>query len=46
MKNGFCSDKTFVAKATEKQMKQREAARERRWKDGVGLFSKLSELAT
>jgi len=46
VKNGFCSDKTFVAKATEKQMKQREAARERRWKDGVCLFSKLSELAT
>jgi hypothetical protein len=46
VKNGFCSDKTFVVKAMKKQMKQKEAARERCWKDGVGLFSKLSKLAT
>jgi len=45
VKNGFCSDKMFVAKATKKQMRQREEVRQRRWKDGVGLFSKLTELS-
>jgi hypothetical protein len=45
VRNGFCSDKTFVAKATRKQMKERDAARRRRWKDGVGMFSKLSDLS-
>jgi hypothetical protein len=44
--NGFCSDKTFVAKASKQQMRQREEARQRRWKDGVAKFSKLSELST
>lgn len=41
-----CSDKTFVAKATNAQMEQREEDRQRRWKDGLGLFSMLSELNT
>jgi hypothetical protein len=44
--NGFCSDKTFVAKASKQQMRQREEARQRRWKDGLAKFSKLSELST
>jgi hypothetical protein len=35
-----------VAKASKQQMRQREEARQRRWKDGVAKFSKLSELST
>jgi hypothetical protein len=42
--NGFCLDKKIVAKATKEQMRQREEDRQRDWKDGLSLFSKLSEL--
>jgi hypothetical protein len=45
VRNGFCSDKMFVAKATKEQMKRREEDRQRRWKDGVGMFSNLSDFA-
>jgi hypothetical protein len=42
VRNSFCSDKTF--KAMMEQMEQREEDCQRCWKDGLGLFSKLSEL--
>jgi hypothetical protein len=45
VRNGYCSDKTFLVKATKEQMGKREEDRQSRWKDGVGMFSKLSDLA-
>jgi hypothetical protein len=44
--NGLSSNKTFVAKASKKQMRQREEAHQRCWKDRVAKLSKLSELST
>jgi hypothetical protein len=35
----------FVAKAMKEQMKRREEDRQRRGKDGVGMFSNLSDFA-
>lgn len=43
MKNGLRSDKTFMKEATEAELKQREEDRQRRWSDGLSLFSKMSE---
>jgi len=43
VKNGMCSDKTFMKEATEAELKQREEDRQQRWSDGLGLFSKMSE---
>lgn len=43
VKNGLRSDKAFMANATTEELMQREVDRQQRWKDGLGLFSKLSE---
>jgi hypothetical protein len=45
VKNVFCSNKTYVEKATKNQLREHEEARKGQWKDGVGMFSKLSELS-
>jgi hypothetical protein len=45
VRNGYCSDKTFLVKATKEQMGKREEDHQSCWKDGVGMFSKLSDLA-
>jgi hypothetical protein len=43
VKNGLRLDKTFMKEATEAELKQREEDRQRRWSDGLSLFSKMSE---
>ncbi|THU96674.1 hypothetical protein K435DRAFT_819404 [Dendrothele bispora CBS 962.96] len=42
--NGFKSDADFEAAATPAQSAKREADRQSRWKEGVGMFAKWSDL--
>jgi len=42
--NGFRTDKAFMEKASRAQLADREAARSRRWEDGLAMFPKISEL--
>jgi len=43
VKNGLQSDKTFMKEATEAELKQWEEECQWQWRDGLGLFSKMSE---
>lgn len=42
--NGWCSDKTFLANATQEQKKQREVHRRRRWKVNLQKFTRWNDL--